>query len=201
MANVLATFGERIYVPDITFHGKYQKSASGRYLLAVGESLEDRSERIVLFERDEMLVNKRAGGILHAQVSDSGLFVVGVKRESRTMRSQLKAMDKHGRAVMAVLLCADVASLELSRDGAFMACLTKTKDDSVTPSQLILIDVEKGRIKWVREMLRFIERYEINDDNRMIEVTFRHNRSASYSFDSFPKQPTPPPVYAQIRNL
>lgn len=183
MDNVLASFGDHIYVPEITFFGKYYRSPNGLYLIAVGRSLQDSSNRIVLFEGNEMLVNKRVDGVLHARICDTGLIVISRMKPSRGVRSQVSAMDKHGRNVMSLSLSTDVASLVVSRDGTFAACQINGSENSSCQSQLILMDIKAKRVMWTRDFSDRIERYCIDTESRELEVEFRHDKPVRYSFD------------------
>jgi hypothetical protein len=183
MANVFATFGGHIYIPEITFYGRYQLSENGLYLLATGESLQDASERIVLFEGNEMLVNKRVEEVIHARISDLGLFILSIWKPSRGERSRLIAMDKHGRSVMSLSLCTGVASLDISSDGCFAACRTEGKKAAEDSQQLLLLDIKTKRIVWTREISDPIEQLFIDTENQSLEVIFRHEGPARYSFD------------------
>ncbi|MBU2625186.1 MAG: hypothetical protein KKG33_06465, partial [candidate division Zixibacteria bacterium] len=175
--------GGEIFIPEITFYGRHHKSRNGSYLIAWGESIEDSSERIVLFKDRELLMNKRLKNIRHARVSDRGLFILDTWSESGGGVSQFLAMDRYGRTVVRESICSSVVGLGLSDDGYYAAFQTGYSENVHDSAMLIFIDIEKTKVLWRIPSTDWAVAYSFDPKERQLQLSLRSRSSLAYGFD------------------
>jgi len=175
--------GSEIFIPEITFYGRHHKSSNGSYLIARGESIEDSSERVVLFKDRELLVNKRLKNIRHARVSDGGLFILDTWSEGGSGVSQILAMDRHGRTVARESFRSSVVSLGLSDDGRYAAFQTGYGENIRDSAMLIFLDIEKNKILWKIPSADWAVAYFFDPEVRLMQLSLRNGSPLVYGFD------------------
>lgn len=172
-----------VFIPELTFYGRYHKSRNGSYLIARGESIEDRCERIVLFENEEMLVNKQLANVRHAYVSDTGHFLLDTWTDSGGGSSQVLAMDRAGSVIAGHTVRSSVVSLGLSDDGCFAAIQTGFGEYIHDSAMLIFLDIENNEILWKTRLTDWTTDYTFDLDEKLLRLSLKKGEPLVYGFD------------------
>ena len=172
-----------VFIPELTFYGRYHKSRNGSYLIARGESIEDCCERIILFENEELLLNKQLANVRHACVSDTGLFLLDTWTDSGGGSSQVLAMDRYGSVIAGQTVRSSVVNLGLSDDGCYAAVQTGFGEDSYDSAMLIFLDIEDNEILWKTRLTDWATEYTFDLDEKLLRLSLKQGQPLVYGFD------------------